>query len=86
MYLYGYLHYIAYKSYEQEKKNDDKATKKRRLYSTIVFAFGVGILGLSIEGLVLHSFVDRMIVYPFMALFAIAYGLYLKEKNVHSNQ
>lgn len=80
IFLYGYLHRIAYKSYEEEKKSDDKITKKRKLYGTIVFAFGLGILGLSIEGLVLHSFVDRMIVYPFMALFAIAYGLYLKEK------
>lgn len=80
IYLYGYLHYIAYKSYEEDKKNDDKATKKRKLYGAIVFAFGVGILWLSIEGLVLHSFVDRMIVYPFMALFAIAYGLYYKER------
>ncbi len=80
LYLYGYLHYIAYKSYEAEKKNDDASTKKRKLYGTIVFAFGVGVLWLSIEGLVLHSFVDRMIVYPFVALFAIAYGLYIKEK------
>ena len=84
LFLYGYLHRIAYKSYEAEKKTDDKAMKKRKLYWTIVFAFGVGILWLSIEWFVLHSFVDRMIVYPFTALFAIAYGLYLKEKTVHS--
>jgi len=84
--LYGYLHRIAYKSYEEEKNTDNKLTKKRKLYGTIVFAFGVGILGLSIEGLVLQSFVDRMIVYPFMALFAIAYGLYIKEKSIHTNQ
>lgn len=64
----------------KEKKSDSKITKKRKLYGMIVFAFGVGILGLSIEGVVLQSFVDRMIVYPFMALFAIAYGLYVKEK------
>ena len=82
LYLYGYLHYIAYKSYEEEKKTDDKLTKKRKLYGIIVFAFWVGILGLSIEWLVLHSFVDRMIVYPFTALFAIAYGLYMKEKRI----
>ena len=87
LFLYGYLHRIAYKAYEEdlswgmkEKKTDSKLTKKRKLYSTIVFAFGVGILGLSIEWFVLQSFVDRMIVYPFMALFAIAYGLYLKER------
>jgi hypothetical protein len=24
----------------------------------------------------LHSFIDRMIVYPFMAIFGIVYGLY----------
>ena len=84
LYLYGYLHRIAYKSYEEEKKTDSKITKKRKLYGMIVFAFWVGILWLSIEGLVLHSFVDRMIVYPFMALFAIAYGLYVKEKNTHN--
>jgi O-antigen ligase len=83
LFLYGYLHRIAYKSYEEERNTDNKITKKRKLYGTIVFAFGVGILWLSIEGLVLQSFVDRMIVYPFMALFAIAYGLYLKEKIVH---
>ena len=87
LYLYGYLHRIAYKAYKEdvswemkEKKSDSKITKKRKLYGMIVFAFGVGILGLSIEGVVLQSFVDRMIVYPFMALFAIAYGLYVKEK------
>ena len=80
LYLYGYMHYIAYKAYEEEKKSDDKLTKKRKLYGNIVFAFGIGILWLSIEWLVLHSFVDRMIVYPFMALFAIAYGLYIKER------
>ena len=84
LFLYGSLHYIAYKSYEEEKNTDSKITKNRKLYGTIVFAFGIWILWLSIEWLVLHSFVDRMIVYPFMALFAIAYGLYIKEKNVHT--
>ncbi len=83
LYLYTYLHYIAYKSYEEEKNTDSKITKKRKLYGMIVFAFGVGILWLSIEWLVLQSFVDRMIVYPFMALFAIAYGLYVKEQHTH---
>jgi len=81
LFLYGYLHRIAYKSYEEEKRNDNKITKKRKLYGTIVFAFWVGILWLSIEWFVLQSFVDRMIVYPFMALFAIAYGLYIKSQN-----
>lgn len=82
IFLYGYLHRIGRKAYDEEKKAKDKHAKKRKLYATIVFAFGVGILWLSIEGLVLHSFVDRMIVYPFMALFAIAYGLYFREKSL----
>ena len=86
LFLYGYLHRIAYRSYEEERNTDNKITKKRKLYGTIVFAFGVGILWLSIEGLVLQSFVDRMIVYPFMALFAISYWLYIKEKHIHINK
>lgn len=57
-----------------------KTRENKKLIATIVFAFGLGILWLSIEGMVLHPFVDRMIVYPFVALFAIAYGLYSKEK------
>jgi hypothetical protein len=44
LYLYGYLHYIAYKTYEEEKKSEKKLTKKKKLYGMIVFAFGVGIL------------------------------------------
>lgn len=36
-------------------------------------------LGLSISGMVLHSFTDRMIVYPFMLVGAIIYYLYRRE-------
>lgn len=42
----------------------------------ILLAFGIGLFGLALEGLVLHSFVDRMIVYPFMLLFGLGYGQY----------
>lgn len=84
IFLYGYFHRIAYKAYHDEKKAQDRYAKKRKFSATIVFAFGIGILWLSIEGLVLHSFVDRMIVYPFMALFAIAYGLYFREKSTNT--
>lgn len=37
----------------------------------ITISFWVGLAGLAVEGLVLHSFVDRMIVYPFMMLFGL---------------
>jgi hypothetical protein len=42
----------------------------------LLFACSLWIAGLSICGFVLHSFIDRMIVYPFMALFGVIYGLY----------
>jgi len=79
LYLYGYLHYIWYKAYKEDQKKNEIVTKKNKLYSTIVFAFWLGIFWLSIEWLVLHSFVDRMIVYPFVALFAIAYAIYIQQ-------
>ena len=62
-----------------EKNEKHKIIKKTRQYGILVFAFSLGVLGLSIEGFVLHSFVDRMIVYPFMALFGLTYALYLKS-------
>jgi len=76
MVLYIFLHLIGYKAYLYMKKK--KLTKIQKHNTRIVFAFSLGILWLSIEGLVLHSFVDRMIVYPVMALFGIVYALYLK--------
>ena len=79
MYLYIYLHIIGYKAYKMEKEEKNKIVKKTKQYGIIVFAFSLGLFGLSIEWFVLHSFVDRMIVYPFMALFGIAYALYLKS-------
>jgi len=76
MVLYLYLHKVWYTAYLETK--DIKKSKQERFYSYIILAFSLGLLGLSIEGLVLHSFVDRMIVYPFMALFGIAYAVYIK--------
>ena len=79
LYLYRMLHWIGYKAYMDEKDEKHRIVKKTRQYGILVFAFSLGVLWLSIEGLVLHSFVDRMIVYPFMALFGITYALYLKS-------
>lgn len=77
MFLYLYLHYIGYAAYRREQ--EEKVIKKTRRFGKLIFAFSLGLLGLSIEWLVLHSFVDRMIVYPFMALFGIVYALYYKS-------
>ena len=81
LYLYVYLHLIGYQAYRKEKELEHKQHKQTKNYGILVFAFSLGILGLSIEGLVLHSFVDRMIVYPLMALFGITYALYTKSLN-----
>jgi len=45
----------------------------------LIFACSLWIIGLSLEWLVLHSFVDRMIVYPFMLLFGII-RMYHRQK------
>lgn len=61
-----------------KKFTNKKSTKVQKQHARIIFAFGLGMLGLTIEGMFLHSFVDRMIVYPFMALFWLSYSMYLK--------
>lgn len=37
-----------------------------------IMAFSIGMITLTVSGMVLHSFADRMVVYPFMLLFWIA--------------
>lgn len=78
--LYVYLHLIGLKAYLLVTKKDAHHSKKEKMYAYMLFGFSLWLLGLSIEWLVLHSFVDRMIVYPFMALFGIVYALYRKER------
>lgn len=78
--LYFYLHIIGLKAYLSATKKDTHHSKKEKMYAYMLFGFSLWILGLSIEWLVLHSFVDRMIVYPFMALFWITYALYRKDQ------
>lgn len=56
--------------FKKGKKSDSKTLTK--LLTSI--AFGLWLRGLAVEGLVLHSFVDRMIVYPFMLLFGLWRG------------
>lgn len=46
----------------------------------LIFACSLWIIWLSFEWLVLHSFVDRMIVYPFMLLFGIIRMCHRKKK------
>ena len=75
--MFVWLHIIWYKAWiDEEKKN---FSKNIRVHSWIIIWFALWLFGLAIEWLVLHSFVDRMIVYPFMAMFGLAYALYYKE-------
>ncbi|MDO4713461.1 MAG: O-antigen ligase family protein [bacterium] len=60
--------------YLKELKKGKKADRKQLTQLLIGIAFGLGLRGLALEGLMLHSFVDRMIVYPFMLLWGLRYG------------
>ena len=51
--------------------------------STVV-AFSLGMLSLTISGMVLHTFGDRMVVYPFMLLFGCAVGRRRRNSLLHS--
>lgn len=62
----------------------EKETKQQRYLGYVLFSLSLGIFGLGICWLVLHSFVDRMIVYPFMAMFGLIYGQY-KKVLIHKN-
>lgn len=82
--MFVWLHLIGYKArIDENKKNFSKSI---RAHSWVIIWFALGLFGLAIEWLVLHSFVDRMIVYPFMALFGLAYALYYKETHEKDSQ
>ncbi|MEI6425809.1 MAG: O-antigen ligase family protein [Candidatus Absconditabacteria bacterium] len=68
------LHRIGIVAFK--KSQIGHTNKQKKYFGFLLFACSLGIAGLSLCGLVLHSFIDRMIVYPFMAIFGIIYGLY----------
>lgn len=74
MIWYLFLHYIGRDAF---RKNMQQKIFTQRTYRLI--AFSIWMLGLSISWMVLHSFTDRMIVYPFMLLGWIIYYLYRQE-------
>lgn len=70
--LWYSLRFLRYAWLELQKgKKSDQALLSRYF---LFWALGLGLFALVIEGVVLHSLVDRMIVYPFMLLFGMAYG------------
>ena len=79
MALYIFLNFVWFRTFKLDFKDETKSKEMRHL-ALIVFAFSLWMIWLSIEWFVLHSFVDRMIVYPFMALFGIYYASYYRAK------
>lgn len=63
--------YLFFKTWRKEQEND---------YLLYLVAFGIWMIWLSIEWLVLHSFVDRMIVYPMMLIYWLVLGTYIFNK------
>jgi len=49
-------------------------TKEEKFIWRCLLGWGMGLIGLCGEGMVLHSLVDRMVVYPFFLLYGIALG------------
>ncbi len=71
MTIYLRLHKIGYDVIRTQWKN-----KKISIESRYLIAFSIGMLWLSISWLVLHSFTDRMIIYPFMLVWGIIYYIF----------
>lgn len=47
-----------------------------------LFAYSLGMVTLTISGMVLHSFADRMVVYPFMLLFGMAVWAHMNSERL----
>lgn len=75
-YLYIFLHYLGIIAWKENQETLN--TKIQRKYNYYIIALAIGMIGLSIENLVLHAFVDRMVVYPFMLLFWLVYWIWWK--------
>lgn len=67
--------FVTWKKYHSCKK-----TKfQELLYFTVIWA-GIWLVWLCMEGMVLHSLTDRMVVYPFFLLYGMSIGMWEKEK------
>ena len=61
-------------------KNKNKSPYQQLLYYSLLW-FWIGFIWLCVEWLVLHSLVDRMVIYPFFLLYWITVWLWEKEKD-----
>jgi len=79
MAIYLWFHLQWRHAYKALKKNT--VSKEQEKQYRYIIGLSLGIAGLTIEWLFLHSFVDRMIIYPFMLTFGIILGQWYKNKN-----
>lgn len=75
MIIYGWLHMIGLSTIIKNWRVKQFTPDQRR-----VIALGVWMWGLSISWLVLHSFTDRMIVYPFMLVAGVILALHYRKR------
>ncbi len=78
MLIYLWFHFLWYSTLAKNRNN-----RNLPQHAWHLIAASIGILWLSISGMVLHSFTDRMIVYPFMLVFWIIYYIY---KHTHTKK
>lgn len=81
MYIYVWMMRIGVKAFDSMEER--KLTKENRKRARAVFALSLWLFGLSIEGLFLHSFIDRMIVYPLMLVMGLTFAIYYKTTFIH---
>ena len=62
-------------------RKTEKSNHQKFLYYSLL-GFGMGLLGLCAEGMLLHSLVDRMVVYPFFLLYGIVVGMRENQKDI----
>lgn len=74
--LYLTLNFIGLNKIIQFQKYSLKSLEQQK-NTLLIAAMSIGMLGLSAEGMLLHSFSDRMTVYPLMLLFGIIWMQYL---------
>lgn len=68
MVIYLFLNWVGIRDFIKLWKSKDKQLP---MHYQMIMAMSVGMIGLSICGVVLHSFTDRMIVYPMMMMFGL---------------
>ena len=68
MAIYLFLNRVGFRDFIKVWKSKDKQIPS---HYRMILAMSTGMVGLSIAGFVLHSFTDRMIVYPMMAMFGL---------------